>query len=323
MRKQFSWALIPFLLFTSACSGGGEAVVTTTTTTAVPITTTTVDMETLKENLRNNFKSELFQNLEWWQDDKPSRFFATTDDIQQVLRKYGISGFVQSTTVPWAYNATPQRKLCEDISLDDAIAKLEPSNIVGRFFHWDVLKADFSNSAVLATGGMHVFEIASSEKLGGLAGNLVDSFNAGGGECQVRPDFYQVDALAEEWDPKWSALPFQQWWNDQKLVDSGTATLRKGRVNFETMLMDQAAEIGFQFMQFGIDYNWIRDFFVFTYPELGLLVLIEVNVYENSKTDKSPSIVEFTDEYVDAVAELQSLLFKNLYNYLKDNNLDY
>jgi len=280
-------------------------------------------METLEKNLRNDFKSELFQNLEWWQYDEPSRFFATTDDIQQVLRKYGISGFVLPTAVPWAYNATLQRKLCDDISLDDAIAELEPSNIVGRFFQIDVSKADFSNNAVLATGGMHVFEIASSEKLGSLAGNVVDSFNAGGGECQVRPERYQVAVPAEEWDPKWRALPLQQWWNDQKLVDSGTATLTKGFVNFETLLIDQAAEIGFRFTQFGIDYNWIRDFFVFTYPELGLLVLIEVNVFENSETDEFPSIVEFTDKYADAVKELQSLLFKNLYNYLKDNNLDY
>lgn len=330
MRKPNVLGLLSFLLFAGACSGDKSALVTTTTTTTtVPVTTTTIDEEALKESQRNVFKSELFQDLEWWRaydtpdaPAAPSEFFATIEEIQQVLRKYAISGFVVTNSIPWTFAATPQRKVCDNIILDDVIAELEPTNIVGRFFTWDGLKAvDFSRGTVLATGGMHVFETPPSDKLRGLAGSVVDKFNAGGGECQVRPNFYSVKE--SDWTDKWGKLPFQHWWNDNKLVDSGIATLKTGRVTFETLLLNQVAEVGFQFLQYGINENWIRDFFVFTYPELGLVVLIEVNIFENAPTSKSPSTVEFADQYLDVAAELQLLLFKNLNNYLNENDLNY
>lgn len=319
MRKQFSWALIPFLLFTSACSGGGEAVVTTTTaSTSVPVTTTTLDPASIFEAKKTDLLSELFIDNQGADFNKEHKFFATTEEIQDILRKNVIFGDVQ---LVWAgfdalMGAQVQRELCDDFLLEDLVAGAAPIRTVGRFFTWTNSSAgrDATEGAMFAHGGMNIFEVSSS----GLADDVADYFAIRGGACELTSFVYACVDFAS---CKEKYLPQQQqWWTEQEVLDVGVEIQRKNDVKFDSRFCSETCVggPGFRITQTSGRRCYIRTFRVIEHIELGLLTVIELNVLRNGCGRNSPSIVELAKTYAPAIAELEITMERKLADYLVD-----
>jgi hypothetical protein len=320
MRKQRFWGMIPFLLFASACSGSGDAVVTTTTsTTSVPVTTTTLDPASIFEAKKTDLLSELFIDNQGSDFYKEHKFFATTEEIQNILRKNGIFGNVE---LQWPgfdafTGAQVQRELCDDYSLEGLVAIVAPprTRIVGRYFTWTNSNLEGATAAAMFFhGGMTIFEVPNS----GLAEIVADYFAVRGGTCELTSFKYRCSNWAK-CEQIYNPLQRQQWFTEQPLLDAGVEIQRKNDVKFDSRFCSETCVggPGFRITQTSGRRSYIRTFRVIEYAELGLLTVIELNVSRNG-TKNSPSIVELVNLYAPAVAELEITMENKLADYLAD-----
>lgn len=317
MRKRNVLGLLSFLLFVSACSGDRAAVVTTTTT-AVPITPTTLDEASIREAKKTNLLSELFTNNQVGDYEKPNNFFATTEEIQQILRKYGVFGNVKASFT--GYDALlgiqVQRELCDDWLLEDLVASAKPSRTVGRFFSWAQQPGteDSSAAAILAHGGMNIFEVSDN----GLAGLVADYFALRGGVCE--PTSYQYGLPNwENWQERFDTEIKEQWWTEQQLLKVGVEVRNKFVVKWDSAYFGPDSEFGtgFRIVQTAENRSFLRVFKIVPNTEMGLLTVIELNIIRNGTSKDSPSINELAKTYGPAFAELEIKMESKLKDYLE------
>ena len=315
MRKQYIFGLLSLLLFTGACSGDGKAVVTTTTT--VPATTTTLDAVSIREAKKANLLSELFIDNQVGDYEKPHKFFATTEEIQQILRKYGIFGNVKASFT--GYDAIiglqVQRDLCEDLHLEDLVASAYPSRTVGRFFSWAEQPGteDAEEGAIFAHGGMNIFEVSNN----GLAGFVADYFALRGGACKLTSYQYGMFNF-ENWLEKFDREISGQWWEEQQLLRIGVEVRTKFDVKWDSAYFATEDEFppGFRIVQTAGNRSYMRVFKIVPHVEMGLLTVIELNIIRNGTSKNSPSINELAETYGPAFAELEITMESKLQDYL-------
>lgn len=315
--------MLPIVLVLGSCSASAEDSSDTTSTSVALSTTTTVDVEALKEQARGDLLTKLFQNNQW-SNDQPHPFFANIEQLQTILREFGIFGDIvpQWAGMDAVRSIQPQRELCDDWLLEDLIADLNPTETVGRFFGWnDEDVSIFSNNAVFAQGGMNIFQVSSVEKLKGLEGRVADNFAARGGDCKATSKFYairDVDNFAE----KFGDTITTQWWTEQQLLEIPFDVTSRS-LKFESRFGKQDFDLGlgFRVLQAASGENWIRNFSLVPLPDLGLLVVIELNIYMNSTVSGSMSGVEFAETYAPALPKLQTQMFKELIGFILGNGL--
>lgn len=248
-------------------------------------------------------------------------FFATIEELQTVLREFGIFGDIRAKPAAMAAFSVSkqlQRELCDDWLLEDVIAQLEPTNTVGSNFDWDNDKADMlTDDAVLARGGMNIFQVPSAEKLRNLEGLFSDNFAARGGECSANSKFYGAVADEGKFIDNWSDTLTTQWWTEQQLLDL-TFPLKGRALEFYSRFGKQDSDLGlgFRVVQAASGDNYIRNFSLIPFPELGLLVVTEVNIYMNATSSGSMTRVEFAETYAPAFSKLQTEMFKGIFGYI-------
>lgn len=322
MLRRFALNLIPIVLLLGSCSASTDDSANTTTTEALP-TTTTLDAVALKEQAKSELLTELFKNTQWV-NYQPHPFFANVEELQLILREFGIFGDI----VPeWAGIAAVralqlQRELCDDWLLEDLIAELEPTQTVGRFFGWNMDSTDvLTNDAVLAQGGMNIFQIQSAEKLKNLEGRVADNFAARGGDCKAVSNFYRVRD-AETFGEKFEETLTTQWWTEQQLLDI-PFDIEDRDLRFDVRFGKQDSDfgLGFRVLQVANGDNWIRNFSLIPFPELGLLVVTELNIYMNATSSGSMTEVEFAETYTPALSKLQTEMFGDIFGYILANGL--
>ena len=304
---------------TSCSSGGGAESTTTTSTTTVPVTTTTLDPAAIREAKKVALLSEVFIDNQGADFNKEHKFFATTEEIQNILRKNGIFGGVE---LVWAgfdafTGAQVQRELCDDFLLEDLVARAAPSRTVGRFFTWTASAANYEGStegALFAMGGMNIFEVSN----GGLADFVADYFAIRGGACELTSLKYQCF----DWtscEQAYSPQP-PQWWTEQQVVGAGIEIKRKDDVKLDSRFCseDCVGGPGFRITQTSGKRCFVRTFRLIEHIELGLLTVIELNVLRNGCGRNSPSIVELAKNFAPAIAELEITMERKLADYLVD-----
>jgi len=316
MRKQYIFGLLSLLLFTGACSGDGKAVVTTTTT--VPATTTTLDAASILEAKKANLLSELFIDNQVGDYKKPHKFFATTEEIQPILRKYGIFGNVESSYTGYEALAglQAQRNLCEDLHLEELVASANPSRTVGRFFSWGEAPGieDAGEGAMFASGGMNIFEVSNSDELMGF---VADYFALRGGACKTTSYQYgNFDFV--DWQDKFEREISEQWWEEQQLLRIGVEVRTKSDFKWDSAYFETEGESppGFRIIQTAGNRSYMRVFKIVPHVEMGLLTVIELNILRNGTGKNSPSISELAETYGPAFAELEIMMESKLYDYL-------
>lgn len=316
--RALRFVVVCVIGLTSCSSGGGAESTTTTSTTTVPVTTTTLDPAAIREAKKAALLSEVFIDNQGADFNKEHKFFATTEEIQNILRKNGIFGGVE---LVWAgfdalMGAQVQRELCDDFLLEDLVARAAPIRTVGRFFTWANSSAarEGTEGAMFAHGGMNIFEVSNS----GLADEIADYFAIRGGACELTSFVYRCDDYAS---CKQKHLPQQQqWWTEQEVLDVGVEIQRKNDVKFDSRFCseDCVGGPGFRITQTSGRRCYIRTFRVIEHIELGLLTVIELNVLRNGCGRNSPSIVELAKKFAPAIAELEITMERKLADYLVD-----
>jgi len=300
---------------TSCSSGGGAESTTSTSTTTVPVTTTTLDPAAIREAKKAALLSELFIDNQGSDFNKEHNFFATTEEIQNILRKGGIFGDVELVSAGYdAFTGVQvQRELCDDYFLEDLVASARPQRTVGRFFTWTNSDAreGADEKAMWAHGGMNIFEVSNS----GLADFVADYFAIRGGTCEFTSYVYRCD----DWTFCKAAYAPQppQWWTEQQVVRAGIEIQRKNDVKFDSKFCseDCVGAPGFRITQTSAKRSYIRTFRIIEHIEMGLLTVIELNVYRNGNRN-APSIFELIDMYVPAMAELEITMERKLLDYI-------
>ena len=318
MRKQYTFGLLSLLLFTGACSGDGAAVVTTTTTTTtVPATTTTLDEASIREARKANLLSELFIDNQMRDFEKPHKFFAATEEIQQILRKHGIFGNVKAAFAgsDVLVGAQVQREICDDWLLEDLVASAKPSQVVGRFFTWTQQPGteDSTEGAMFAHGGMNIFEVSDT----GVADFVADYFAVRGGAC--KPTSYQYGLTNwDNWQERYQEVIDGQWWTEQQMLEMGVEIRKKLDAKWDSGYFGPDCEScpGFRIVQTAGNRSFLRVFKITPHIEMGLLTVIELNIIRNGTNKNSPSIIELAKTYGAAMGELEITMESKLKDYL-------
>ncbi|NBT00240.1 MAG: hypothetical protein EBS61_06275 [Betaproteobacteria bacterium] len=283
--------VIPFVFLCVAaltsCTSGGATNSTTSTST-----TTTLNPASLREAKKAALLAELFFANQVGDYEKPHKFFASIEEIQPILRKYGIFGNVKATYAGFdaIVGAQYQRELCDDIFLEDVVLTGNPTRTVGRFFSW-VQQPGTDGAppeAMWAHGGMNIFEVSDDDPVNLLA----DDFALRGGSC--KPTTYRYGLLdSDNWQERFKKEVTEQWATEQQLLRVG--------VEIRT---DMA-----------VSWDSIRVFKIVSYAEMGLLAVIELNIIRNGAKN-APSIVEMAKTFAPAVAELEIAMESKLNEYL-------
>jgi len=312
---------------TSCSSGGGAESTSTTSTTTVPVTTTTLDPAAIREAKKAALLSELFIDIQHLDFNKEHKFFNTTEEIQNILRKNGIFGDIE---LVWAgfdafAGVQAQRELCDDFFLEDLVKRAVPNRTVGRFFTWtnsDAIEGA-DEGAMWAHGGMNIFEVENA----GLADFVADYFAIRGGTCELTSYIYRCDdwiSCEQKYleDKEFFRAVFlspitEQWWTEQQMLDAGVEIQRKNDVKFDSKFCseDCVGAPGFRITQTSGKRSYIRIFRIIEHIEMGLLTVIELNVYRNGNRN-APSIFELIDMYVPAMAELEITMERKLLDYI-------
>ena len=318
MVHRFALKFLPIVLLISSCSSGGGAESTTTTsTTTVSVTTTTLDPVSIREAKKAALLSELFIDNQVGDYGKPHKFFAATEEIQQILRKYGIFGNVKPafTGFDVLLGTQVQREICDDWLLEDLVASAKPSRTVGRFFSWAQQPGTegATEGAMFAHGGMNIFEVSDND----IEGVVADYFAVRGGAC--KPMSYQYGLLDwENWQERFDSEIDGQWWTEQQMLKIGVEIRKKLDVKWDSAYFgpDIGSGPGFRIIQTSGNRSYMRIFRIISNSEMGLLTVIELNIIRNATSKNSPSIVELVDTYSPAFGELEIAMESKLAEYL-------
>lgn len=324
MQKRYIFGLLSFLLFISACSASGEAVVSTTTirnttsTTADPESVLYFLIEELQNSLFKYGRSGIGSNFNP-RDVEPHFMFATIEEIQEVLRRYGIYGNIYSSISgeDAIKGIQPQRELCDDWLLEELLAPYMRAP-VGRYFSFESDDTTFTEGAVLAQGGITAF--ANLDERPDLVGLVTDAFAARGGTCKANSKFYVVRDK-ENWREGFDSNVRGSWWSEWELLKVPFDFNSKlGELEFDSIFFGPDSESlpGFRIVQVAEKRTWIRVFSIIDYKELQTTMLIELNIFLNGTSGNSPSINEFSEKYGLAFAELETLMSSKIVNLIDE-----
>ena len=307
--------VIPFVFFCVAaltsCTSGGATNSTTSTST-----TTTLNPASLREAKKAALLAELFFANQVGDYEKPHKFFASIEEIQPILRKYGIFGNVKATYAGFdaIVGAQYQRELCDDIFLEDVVLTGNPTRTVGRFFSW-VQQPGTDGAppeAMWAHGGMNIFEVSDDDPVNLLA----DDFALRGGSC--KPTTYRYGLLdSDNWQERFKKEVTEQWATEQQLLRVGVEIRTDMAVSWDSAYFRDDGEFGpaIRIIQTSEKQRMIRVFKIVSYAEMGLLAVIELNIIRNGAKN-APSIVEMAKTFAPAVAELEIAMESKLNEYL-------
>jgi hypothetical protein len=297
----------------TSCTSGGEAESTTSTTTT---TTTTLDPASLREAKKAALLSELFVDNQVGDYDKPHKFFASIEEIQPILRKYGIFGNVKASFAGFLEmaGAQHQREICDDMLLDDLVQMAYPSQVVGRFFDWvdQPGTKDAPAEAMIAQGGMNIFEVSDN----GLMNYIADYFAVRGGTCKPTTYLYGLTDW-DNWEERHQREVNVQWAREQALLNLGVEIRTDKAVSWDSAYFRDDGEFGtaIRIVQTSPKQRYIRVFRIVSYAEMGLLTVIELQIMRNGPKN-APSIVEMAKTFAPAVAELEIAMESKLNEYL-------
>jgi hypothetical protein len=297
----------------TSCTSGGEAESTTSTTTT---TTTTLDPASLREAKKAALLSELFVDNQVGDYEKPHKFFASIEEIQPILRKYGVFGNVKASFAGFLAlaGAQHQREFCDDLLLEDLVLMANPSRTVGRFFDWVQQPGteDAPAEAMFTQGGMNIFEVSDN----GLANFVADYFALRGGTC--KPTTYRYGQTDwDNWQERFEREIKEQWATEQQLLNAGVEIRTKFAASWDSAYFRDDGEFGpaFRIIQTSPKQRYIRVFKISSYTDMGLLTVIELKMIRNGSKN-SPSIVELAKTYGPVFAELEIAMESKLNEYL-------
>ena len=166
---------------------------------------------------------------------------------------------------------------------------------------------------MFASGGMNIFEVSNNE----LAGFVADYFALRGGACKTTSYQYGMPDV-ENWLEKFDREISGQWWEEQQLLRIGVEVRTKSDFKWDSAYVATEGEShpGFRIIQTAGNRSYMRVFKIVPLVEMGLLTVIELNIFRNGTGKNSPSINELAATYGPAFAELEITMESKLYDYL-------
>ena len=150
-------------------------------------------------------------------------------------------------------------------------------------------------------------------------GFVADYFALRGGAC--KPTSYQYgnfDFANVNWQEKFEREISEQWWEEQQLLRIGVEIRTKSDFKWDSGYFETEGESppGFRIIQTAGNRSSMRVFKIVPHVEMGLLTVIELNIYRNGTGKNAPSINELAETYGPAFAELEITMESKLYDYL-------